>query len=77
MTARATQPKAHANGAAVTTPPTPAALEDRVTTLEQTVIKLATAVAQLLAQAVQPQLQAGILAGLTGQQPADKSAVSR
>jgi len=62
---------------AVTTPPTPAALEDRVTALEQTVIKLATAVAQLLAQAVQPQLQAGILAGLTGQQPADKSAVSR
>jgi hypothetical protein len=71
MTARATQPKAHANGAAVTTPPAPA-LEDRVTALEQTVIKLATAVAQLLAQAVQPQLQAGILAGLTGQQPPPK-----
>jgi len=48
MTARAAQPKAHANGAALT----PAVLED--------------AVAQLLTQAVQPQLQAGILAGLTG-----------
>ena len=69
MTARTTTPKTDTNGVAVTTPPTPPALEDRVTTLEQTVIKLATAVAQLLAQAVQPQLQAGILAGLTGQQP--------
>jgi len=42
-------------------------LEDRVTALEDTVLKLANAVAQLLTQAVQPQLQAGILAGLTGQ----------
>jgi hypothetical protein len=48
---------------------TPAALEDRVTALEDIVLKLANAVAQLLTQAVQPQLQAGILAGLTGQQP--------
>ena len=69
MTARTTRPKTPTNGAAVTTPPAPPALEDRVTALEQTVIKHATAVAQLLAQAVQPQLQAGILAGLTGQQP--------
>ena len=69
MTARTTRPKAHANGATLTTPAAPPSLEDRVTALEQTVIKLATAVAQLLAQAVQPQLQAGILAGLTGQQP--------
>jgi hypothetical protein len=52
-------------GAAVTAP----TLEDRVTALEDTILKLANAVAQLLTQAVQPQLQAGILAGLTGQQP--------
>ena len=71
MTTRATRAKAITNGAAPSPPPpaaAPPSLEERVATLEQTIVKLATALAQLLAVQMQPQMQQAILAQLTGQQ---------
>jgi hypothetical protein len=73
MTTPATSAQAISNGAAE--PPTPSGappptLEDRVATLEQTMVRLAAALAQILATQMQPQMQQAILAQLTGQQPA-------
>jgi hypothetical protein len=65
-----TVPQAITNGAAPP-PSTPPTLEERVATLEQTTVRLATALAQLLAAQIQPQMQQAILAQLTGQQPAE------
>jgi hypothetical protein len=70
MTTRASGPKTHTNGAATTTPAVAApTLDDRVSALEQSLTKIAAVVASLMAQQLQPQVQAGILAQLTGQQP--------
>jgi hypothetical protein len=55
-------------GAAAPTRPTSPSLEERVATLEQTTVRLAAALAQLLAAQIQPQMQQAILAQLTGQQ---------
>ena len=64
-----------ANGAAVTDPPSipppgpPPTDSDRITQLEETVARMAQALAALLSQQYQPQVQQGIFNQLTGQVP--------
>lgn len=71
MTTRARTPEPETNGTPVAPPDTPTSptSEERITVLERQVQTMAAALAGLLAQQMQPQVQQAILAQLTGVLP--------